>query len=649
MKLLALGAILASVTGASPATKLDEYEYVVVGSGPGGGTLAANLARAGHSVFLIEAGQDHGNTPLQRIPIWADAASEAADHSWQFFVNHFQNETQARRDNKFTYRFSNGSYYVGLDPPPAAEPLGILYPRGNTLGGSSQVNGMNFALPPDNDWRDIAKLTGDNSWLPENMRRYFMEVERNEYVAPGTEGHGFNGYIATGQNNITYVTSRAGVTAVAREGIRKLEGIDVQDPEELARLVSRDMNRLDTKRYEHQGVYQFPVHIDSRKRRSGARDLVADTVSARNYDGSVRYPLKISFNSLATKILFSNPTAKKTRPQACGVEYMVGEALYAADKRYNASQVGEIKQVKATREVIVAGGAFNTPQLLKLSGIGPRKELEKFKIPVLVDLPAVGKYMSDNYEGGITVEAHTPWENNPAADCKFELNSALNSTATEDPCLTMWQNDGVGPYGEGGATLAMWFRSSASTNNDSDIFLFGAPGVDFRGFFPGYADAVVSVPNTTFFWSIVKMQARNAAGTLTLRSANPRDTPIINFNFFEENGSSDLQALSEGFELAREIFNATGSPYTPYKLVEPQLSSGLAQGIKDYTFSHHVQSTCRMGPKGHSDYCVDSKFKVNGVDNLRVVDASVFPHPMGGFPVSATFMISRKAFHVITS
>lgn len=93
MKLLALGAILASVTGASPATKLDEYEYVVVGSGPGGGTLAyvapefrhttiltcfhsANLARAGHSVFLIEAGQDHGNTPLQRIPIWFDDAQD---------------------------------------------------------------------------------------------------------------------------------------------------------------------------------------------------------------------------------------------------------------------------------------------------------------------------------------------------------------------------------------------------------------------------------------------------------------------------------------------------------------------------------------------------------------------------------------------
>lgn len=147
----------------------------------------------------------------------ADAASEAPDQSWQFFVNHFQNETQARRDNKYTYRTSNGTFYVGLDPPAGAEPcgyplntiyysntnrvvsLGIFYPRGNTLGGSSQVNGMNFALPPDNDWRDIANLTGDDSWLPENMRQYFIEVEKNEYLSPGTEGHGFDGYIAVGQ------------------------------------------------------------------------------------------------------------------------------------------------------------------------------------------------------------------------------------------------------------------------------------------------------------------------------------------------------------------------------------------------------------------------------------------------------------------
>lgn len=74
--------------------------------------------------------------------------------------------------------------------------LGIYYPRGNTLGGSAQVNAMNFALPPDNDWRVIAELTGDDSWMPENMREYFMELERNEYLPGGAPGHGYDGYVS---------------------------------------------------------------------------------------------------------------------------------------------------------------------------------------------------------------------------------------------------------------------------------------------------------------------------------------------------------------------------------------------------------------------------------------------------------------------
>lgn len=74
--------------------------------------------------------------------------------------------------------------------------LGIFYPRGNALGGSSQVNAMNFALPPDEDWMHIAQLTGDSSWQPQNMRKYFQELERNEYLHRGVSGHGYAGYVA---------------------------------------------------------------------------------------------------------------------------------------------------------------------------------------------------------------------------------------------------------------------------------------------------------------------------------------------------------------------------------------------------------------------------------------------------------------------
>lgn len=143
------------------------------------------------------------------------------------------------------------------------------------------------------------------------------------------------------------------------------------------------------------------------------------------------------------------------------------------------------------------------------------------------------------------------------------------------------------------------------------------------------------------------MQPGNQAGTVTIRSNDPRRVPGINFNFFQEKRDRDLQALAEGVEHLMRIFNATGTLYAPYKVVEPVLGVDLRQSIKDDTFSRHVSSTCRIGPKGDRNYRVDSKFRVNGVDGLRVVDASVFSRTPGGFPAAPTFVITQKAFEVM--
>lgn len=441
---------------------------------------------------------------------------------------------------------------------------------------------------------------------------------------------------------------------VLSNSVRELEGIEDADAQRIGELMERDLNRDAVDRYAP-GIYQLPLHVNENRRRSGSRNFLADTVAAKNSNGSAKYPLSISTHSLATRVLFDTKTGGK--PKAYGVEYLKGEALYGADTRYDGSQSGKLHKVTAAKEVIVSGGSFNTPQILKLSGVGPREELEQHGIDVIVDLPAVvcippipkysghilickqGNYLQDSYEAGVTIEANIPWENNPFAACEFTLEA-------NDTCLQQWETMGTGPYGEGAAPIGLLYRSSVSETDYSDLFFFGAAGVVFRGYFPGFS--TYNAPPTSWFWSVVKMQTGNTAGTVKLRSANPKDAPSINLNFFEEQGERDLQALQEGIEHTLRAFNATGEPYAPYKQVEPRPDIDMKQAIKDETFSHHVTSSCRMGPAGDKDYCVDSNFKVNGVEGLRVVDASIFPRNPGGFPVAPTFVISQKAFKAIT-
>lgn len=174
---------------------------------------------------------------------------------------------------------------------------------------------------------------------------------------------------------------------VVRNAISELYGIHNATEEEVVRLMERDLNSADPDRFTHEGVFQTIVNIDENRRRSSPFNYIADTLAAMDEDGSPLYNLTLSTHSLATKVLFDSTDG--ARPRAIGVEYQVGTSLYEADHAYDPSAPAETRIVSAEKEVIVAGGAFNTPQILKLSGVGPRAELEEHGIEVLVDLPAV--------------------------------------------------------------------------------------------------------------------------------------------------------------------------------------------------------------------------------------------------------------------
>jgi choline dehydrogenase len=184
-------------------------------------------------------------------------------------------------------------------------------------------------------------------------------------------------------------------------------------------------------------------------------------------------------------------------------------------------------------------------------------------------------------------------------------------------------------------------RTSRSENTDPDLWFFGSTGSGFHGFFPGYSNSSDSQSN--FWWSIVKMQVQNRAGTVKLRSADPQDVPLINFNYFSEGRDRDLTALKEGVNLALEIFNST-EVLAPFNVTRP--AGDIEQDILYQSWGHHATCSCPLGVDKTTS-CVDSRFKVHGVENLRIVDGSVFPRVPGAFPVLATYMISDRAADVI--
>ena len=184
------------------------YDYIVVGSGPGGGPLAARLAIAGFKVLLIDAGNDQGSTVQVQVPSLWPLSANHEPMQWDYFVNHYQNETRAEQDPKFTWKTPSGGYFVGGNPPAGSTVLGILYPRAGTLGGCAAHNALVTIYPHDSDWDYIVQLTGDKSWAATKMRKYFEKLESNEYLSGHASGHGRNGWLSTSALDPSLVVSK---------------------------------------------------------------------------------------------------------------------------------------------------------------------------------------------------------------------------------------------------------------------------------------------------------------------------------------------------------------------------------------------------------------------------------------------------------
>ncbi|KAF2640572.1 choline dehydrogenase [Massarina eburnea CBS 473.64] len=621
------------------AVNLTGYEYVVVGSGAGGGPLAARLALAGHKTLLIEAGDDQGANNNYTVPAYSGRSSEDPNLAWNFFVHHYADDARQARDYKTTYATPDGEEYTGLDPPPGSTLKGTLYPRAVALGGCTAHNALIAVYPHQADFEYIATLTGDSSWSPDNMRTYFQKLENNHYLLPISGGHGYDGWLATEQAPISIVTSDSKLLSVILGGAFGLGNL-TGGIFNLVSLLAGDANADSTARDKDPGLYQVPISTDDGKR-TGSREFVVAVSEAKDASGAKRYPLDVRLNCQVTKITFDETV---TPPRATGVEFRDGQFLYKASPKSNGG-TGTPGTVTASREVIIAGGAYNSPQLLKLSGVGPADELTKFEIPVIVDLPGVGTNLQDHYE--TTVQGKAPSD--------FAALDGCTVDGTEqDECLHQWENPVLGDrgtYASPGLGATMLYKSSSSANDDWDMFVFGGP-INFRGYYPGYA-INATADHDWFSWAILKSHPRNTAGTVTLRSADPLDVPVITYNYFDTgNGDyqADITAMTEAIGLARDSF---ARQLVPIEEVLPGADKtspeALADYVKDTTWGHHASSTCPIGADDDPMAVLDSSFRVRGTAGLRVVDASVYPRIPGTFTAVSTYMVAEKAADVILS
>ncbi|KAL1595196.1 hypothetical protein SLS60_009884 [Paraconiothyrium brasiliense] len=607
-------------------------------------------------VLLIEAGDDQGANLRYQIPALHAQSSEEPGMSWDYYVNHYSDLDRQKKDSKMTWRTPAGELFVGPngasgtgDPPAGSEPLGILYPRAGTLGGCSAHNALITVYPHESDWDGIASLTGDTSWAADKMRKYFVKLERSKYLPNGIVGHGFDGWLTTMVTDLTLVVQdfkllSLVVAAGTAMGKNILWSI-ITTVTGLGQVLLSDLNVNSPARDSTEGIYQVPLTMDDRHR-VGSREFVLDTANAKNADGSRKYHLDILLNTLATKVRFDN-TSTSTSPKAVGIDFLTGQSLYQADPRYSSSTSGTKGTVNASREVILSAGSFNTPQLLKLSGIGPAAELQQHNIPVIVDSPAVGTNLQDRYEAVIGGKADSDFS--LIKDCKF-----LHSSP--DPCYDQWKDNAVfkGVYGSNGIAIGIVKKSSVA-EKDPDLFIAGAPAY-FTGYFPGYSNFSLA-DKRHWVWITLKAHSRNTAGTVTLKSDNPRDTPLINFNSFDTGTTTDgadakdLQALYEGMQFSRKIFDSLIPVDGDFEEVWPgrQTSSeeAVKQFAKDEAWGHHACCTAKIGADGDDTAVLDSKFKVRGVQGLRVVDASVFPKIPGFYIAVPVYMVSEKAAEVI--